>query len=121
LSRTYTIVAGKTKLAMPGRNHAEDNPVGSWTRRSERGKAGAPPEIYTLGHRDHFGLAPHPVTGLGTYGGPGADYGWPDSSYGCNNDSSPLPNPNVPGIEPGLLVWLPGITPSGSAASSAGE
>ncbi len=90
------------------------------------GKVGARPEIYTLGHRDHFGIAPHPVTGqmfhveLGPYGGdkvnilkPGADYGWPDYSYGRNNDSSPLPNPNVPGIEPALLVWLPGITPSG--------
>jgi aldose sugar dehydrogenase len=90
------------------------------------GKAGARPEIYTLGHRDHFGIAPHPITGqmfhveLGPYGGdkvnilkPGADYGWPDYSYGRNNDSSPLPNPNVPGIEPALLVWLPGITPSG--------
>jgi aldose sugar dehydrogenase len=90
------------------------------------GKAGARPEIYTLGHRDHFGIAPHPVTGqmfhveLGPYSGdkvnilkPGADYGWPDYSYGRNNDSSPLNNPNVPGIEPALLVWLPGITPSG--------
>src|SRR5580693_7263349 len=90
------------------------------------GKDGARPEIYSLGHRDQFGLAPHPVTGqmfhveLGPYGGdkvnilkPGADYGWPDYSYGRNNDSSPLPNPNVPGIEPALLVWLPGITPSG--------
>ena len=112
---------------MPGRNHAEDNPVGSWTRRSERGKAGAPPEIYTLGHRDHFGIAPHPITGqifqveLGPYGGDkvdilkaGADYGWPDYSYGRQNDSAPMTNPsNVPGIEPALLVWVPGITPSG--------
>ena len=40
--------------------------------------------------------------------------GWPDYSYGRNNDSSPLPSPrNVPGIEPALLVWVPGITPSG--------
>ena len=91
------------------------------------GKAGARPEIYTLGHRDHFGIAPHPVTGqmfhveLGPYGGDkvnilkaGADYGWPDYSYGRNNDSSPIPSPNnVTGIEPALLVWVPGITPSG--------
>jgi len=91
------------------------------------GKAGARPEIYSLGHRDHFGIAPHPVTGqmfhveLGPYGGdkvnilkPGADYGWPDYSYGRQNDSSPLPDPhNVPGIEQALLVWIPGITPSG--------
>jgi glucose/arabinose dehydrogenase len=90
------------------------------------GTPGARPEIYTMGHRDHFGIAPHPVTGqmfdveLGPYGGDkvnilkaGADYGWPDYSYGRNNDSSPIANPNVPGIEPALLVWLPGITPSG--------
>lgn len=91
------------------------------------GKAGARPEIYTMGHRDHFGIAPHPVTGqmfdveLGPYGGDkvqilkaGADYGWPDYSYGRNNDSSPIKDAaNAPGIEPALLVWLPGITPSG--------
>ena len=90
------------------------------------GKAGARPEIYSMGHRDHFGIAPHPVTGqmfhveLGLYGGDrvnilkaGGDYGWPDYSYGRNNDSSPLANPNVPGIEPALLIWVPGITPSG--------
>lgn len=91
------------------------------------GKAGARPEIYSMGHRDHFALAPHPVTGqmwqieLGPYGGDkvdilkaGGDYGWPDYSYGRQNDSSPLPSPvNVPGIEQALLVWLPGITPSG--------
>lgn len=90
------------------------------------GKPGARGEIYSVGHRDHFGLAPHPVTGqmfhveLGPYGGDrvnilkaGGDYGWPDHSYGRNNDSSPIPHPNVPGIEPALLVWIPGITPSG--------
>ena len=90
------------------------------------GKPGARPEIYSLGHRDHFGIAPHPVTGqmfhveLGPYGGDkvnilkaGGDYGWPDYGYGRNNDSSPMGNPTTPGIEPALLVWIPGITPSG--------
>ena len=90
------------------------------------GKSGARPEVYSMGHRDHFGIAPHPATGqmfhveLGAYGGDtvhilkaGADYGWPDYSNGRNNDSSPIANPNVPGIEPALLVWIPGITPSG--------
>jgi glucose/arabinose dehydrogenase len=89
------------------------------------GRADARPEIYSMGHRDHFGLAPHPVTGqmfhteLGPYGGdkvnvlkPGGDYGWPDYGYGRNNDFSPLGIPAI-GIEPALLVWLPGITPSG--------
>lgn len=90
------------------------------------GKPGARGEIYSVGHRDHFGIAPHPVAGqmfhveLGPYGGDrvnilkaGGDYGWPDHSYGRNNDSSPIAHPNVPGIEPALLVWLPSITPSG--------
>jgi aldose sugar dehydrogenase len=91
------------------------------------GKPGARPEVYSMGHRDHFGIAPHPVTGqmfqveLGPYGGdkvdilkPGADYGWPDYSYGRQNDSAPMTNPsNIPGVEPALLVWIPGITPSG--------
>ena len=90
------------------------------------GKPGARPEIFSLGHRDQFGITPHPVTGqmfqveLGPYGGDkvnilkaGGDYGWPDYSYGRQNDSSPLPDPHVPGIEQALLVWLPGITPSG--------
>jgi aldose sugar dehydrogenase len=62
------------------------------------GKPGARPEIYSLGHRDHFGIAPHPVTGqmfhveLGPYGGDkvnilkaGGDYGWPDYGYGCSS------------------------------------
>jgi glucose/arabinose dehydrogenase len=90
------------------------------------GKPGARPEIYSLGHRDHFGMAPHPTTGqmfhveLGPLGGDkvnilkaGGDYGWPDYGYGRHNDSSPMGNPFTPGIEQPLLVWLPGITPSG--------
>jgi glucose/arabinose dehydrogenase len=90
------------------------------------GKPDARPEIFSVGHRDQFGLAAHPVTGqmfhieLGPYGGDkvnvlkaGGDYGWPDYSYGRQNDSSPLPDPHVAGIEQALLVWLPGITPSG--------
>lgn len=90
------------------------------------GREGARPEVFSLGHRDHFGIAPHPVTGqmfhveLGPYGGDkvnilkaGGDYGWPDVGWGRNNDSSPLGSPVAPGIEQPLLVWLPGITPSG--------
>ena len=90
------------------------------------GKPDARPEIYSLGHRDHFGIAPHPTLGqmfhveLGPYGGDkvnilkaGGDYGWPDYGYGRNNDSSPMGNPMTQGIEQSLLVWIPGITPSG--------
>jgi len=90
------------------------------------GRADALPEIFSYGHRDQFGIAPHPDTGemwhteLGPYGGdkiniltPGGDYGWPDYGYGRNNDSSPMGNPYTAGLEQALLVWIPGITPSG--------
>ncbi len=83
-------------------------------------------ELYVTGPANHFGIAPHPITGqmfhveLGPYGGDrvnilkaGGDYGWPDYGYGRNNDSSPLGNPHTPGIEPAFLIWVPGITPSG--------
>lgn len=116
--RSLGAVAGKVIRLREDGTIPPDNPF--------VGKAGARPEIYSLGHRDQFGIAPHPSTGqmfhveLGPYGGDkvnilkaGADYGWPDYGYGRNNDYSPMGNPNTPGIEPALLVWLPGITPSG--------
>ncbi len=90
------------------------------------GKAGARPEIFTVGHRDHFGIAPHPTTGqifhaeLGPLGGdkiniltPGGNYGWPTYGYGRENDGSPMQHPNREGIEPAWITWNPGITPSG--------
>jgi glucose/arabinose dehydrogenase len=116
--RTLDNVTGKVLRLRDDGTVPPDNPFVT--------TAGALPEIYSLGHRDHFGIAPHPVTGemfhveLGPYGGdkvnvlrPGADYGWPDYGYGRNNDSSPMGSMSTPGIEPALLVWLPGITPSG--------
>lgn len=116
--RTLDTVYGKVIRLRDDGTVPPDNPF--------VGRPGALPEIYSYGHRDQFGLAAHPVTGqmfhteLGPYGGDkinilkaGGDYGWPDYGYGRNNDSSPLGNPNTPGIEPALLVWIPGITPSG--------
>ena len=89
------------------------------------GKAGSRPEIFTIGHRDHHGLAVNPATGqifegeLGPMGGdkinilkPGANYGWPNVGYGRDNDGSPMPPPGE-GIEPAWITWNPGITPSG--------
>lgn len=89
------------------------------------GKADARPEIYTVGHRDHHGLAVNPATGqmfhgeLGPIGGDkinilkaGANYGWPNVGYGRDNDGSPMPPPGE-GIEPAWITWNPGITPSG--------
>jgi glucose/arabinose dehydrogenase len=90
------------------------------------GKAGARPEIYTIGHRDHHGIGVYPATGqiweaeLGPLGGdkinilkPGADYGWPRYGYGRDNNGSPMEHPNREGIEPAWITWNPGITPSG--------
>jgi glucose/arabinose dehydrogenase len=89
------------------------------------GKAGSRPEIYTIGHRDHHGIAVNPNTGqifegeLGPLGGDkinilkaGANYGWPTFGYGRDNDGSPMLPPGE-GIEPSWITWNPGITPSG--------
>jgi glucose/arabinose dehydrogenase len=116
--RTLDNVTGKVLRLRDDGTVPPDNPF--------VGRSGALPEIFSLGHRDHFGIAPHPVTGqmfhveLGPYGGDrvnilkaGGDYGWPDYGYGRNNDSSPMGNPHTEGIEPAFLVWIPGITPSG--------
>jgi glucose/arabinose dehydrogenase len=90
------------------------------------GRAGHRPEVFSIGHRDHYGLAMHPASGavwqaeLGPLGGdkiniilPGKNYGWPLYSYGRQNDSTPIDHPNREGIEPALITWQPGIAPSG--------
>jgi glucose/arabinose dehydrogenase len=89
------------------------------------GKAGARPEIYTLGHRDHHGIAVNPASGqifhaeLGPNGGDkinilkaGGNYGWPTNGYGRDNDGSPMP-PLTADMEQAWITWNPGITPSG--------
>jgi glucose/arabinose dehydrogenase len=89
------------------------------------GKAGSRPEIYTIGHRDHHGIAANPATGqifhgeLGPLGGDkinilkaGGNYGWPTFGYGRDNDGSPMLPPGE-GIEQAWITWNPGITPSG--------
>ena len=89
------------------------------------GKAGSRPEIFTIGHRDHHGMAVNPSSGqmfhaeLGPLGGDkinilkaGGNYGWPTVGYGRDNDGSPMPPPGD-GIEPAWITWNPGITPSG--------
>jgi glucose/arabinose dehydrogenase len=91
------------------------------------GKAGAKPEIYTIGHRSSLGLALHPVTGQmglnenGPNGGdeinilkPGLNYGWPNVSYG-RQYTGPWQNdrPGHAGFEPPLVIWVPSIAVSG--------
>jgi glucose/arabinose dehydrogenase len=93
------------------------------------GLSGARAEVFSLGHRDHLGLAVHPVSGAvfnaehGPNGGdevnlilPGRNYGWPRVSFGRNYDGSPLsPLPVADDVEPPLVVWLPSIAPTGLA------
>ncbi len=117
-AQSLATVYGKTLRLKDDGTVPADNPF--------VGKAGARPEIFTLGHRDHFGIAPNPATGqifhveLGPLGGdkinilkPGGNYGWPTYGYGRDNDGSPMEHPNREGIEPAWITWNPGITPSG--------
>ena len=94
------------------------------------GKAGAKPEVYTLGHRSSLGLAVNPTTGdmwlneNGPNGGdevnvlkPGANYGWPLVSLGR---SYPGPWQNGKsatheGFEGPIVYWTPSIAVSGMA------
>lgn len=90
------------------------------------GQTDVRPEIYSYGHRDQYGLAIHPTTGqlfhaeLGPIGGDSiniikasANYGWPLYGYGSYNDGEPMEHLNREGIEPSLIIWQPGIVPSG--------
>ncbi len=84
------------------------------------------PEIYSYGHRDQYAVAVHPVTGelfhaeLGPLGGDklnvikaGGNYGWPLYGYGSYNDGEPMKKLPQEGFESALLIWQPGIVPSG--------
>jgi glucose/arabinose dehydrogenase len=91
------------------------------------GRPEARPEIFSLGHRDHHGLAVHPVNGAilnaehGPNGGDevnlivaGGNYGWPTHTFGRNYDGTRLADSPVgDGVAPPLIVWLPSIAPSG--------
>jgi glucose/arabinose dehydrogenase len=95
------------------------------------GRAGALPEIWSLGHRNVQGAALHPATGElwesehGPQGGdeinliePGRNYGWPLVTFGRNyvtgtriGEEGPKP-----GFEQPLKTWVPtSIAPSGMA------
>ena len=93
-------------------------------------KAGAKPEVYTLGHRSSLGLAVNPTTGdmwlneNGPNGGdeinvlkPGANYGWPIVSYG-RSYPGPWQSGKIPtheGFEAPIVYWMPSIAVSGMA------
>lgn len=90
------------------------------------GRADARPEIFSIGHRDSFGLAWHGATGAllnvehGPNGGdelnvvlPGRNYGWPTVTFGRNYDGTrKADSPVGAGFEPPIMVWLPSIAPT---------
>ncbi|HQS33213.1 MAG: hypothetical protein B7X59_07410 [Polaromonas sp. 39-63-203] len=92
-------------------------------------KAGALPEVWSLGHRNLQGatLAPDGTLWVhehGPQGGdeinlprPGANYGWPVVSYGENYGGGPVGSgqSSQAGLEPPLHYWVPSIAPSGMA------
>ncbi len=87
---------------------------------------GALPEIWTIGHRNPYGLA-FDHNGLlwehenGPMGGdelnliqPGSNYGWPAVSYGSDYLGNKYPEPAPgDGYAPAAYVWTPAIAPSG--------
>ena len=93
-------------------------------------RAGARPEIFTLGNRNVQGAALHPVTGElwahehGPQGGDevnvlraGVNYGWPVITYGVNYGTGTKIGEGTakPGMAQPLHYWVPSIAPSGMA------
>jgi glucose/arabinose dehydrogenase len=114
--------AGKiVRVADDGRI-PDDNPF--------RGKAGAKPEIYSLGNRNVQGAALNPQTGAlwahehGPQGGDevniiraGTNFGWPVITYGVNYGIGTKIGEGTekPGMAQPIWKWVPSIAPSGMA------
>ncbi|HEX6705958.1 MAG TPA: PQQ-dependent sugar dehydrogenase [Albitalea sp.] len=94
------------------------------------GRAGARPEIWSLGHRNVQGAALHPVTGElwthehGPQGGDevnpteaGRNYGWPVITYGAEYVTGWKIGEGTAkaGMEQPVTHWVPSIAPSGMA------
>ena len=108
-----------------------DNPFAGSASGAGPGRAGARPEVYSLGHRNIQGLAVHPGTGElwqtehGPQGGDelnvveaGRNYGWPLVTYGRNYGTGTRIGEEGPkaGFEQPLRHWVPvSIAPSGMA------
>jgi glucose/arabinose dehydrogenase len=91
-------------------------------------RPGAKSEIYTYGHRNMYGLAVHPETGvlweaeLGPTGGDevnillaGRNYGWPLVSFGRNYNGDLVSDQPWwrPGMEMARFFWVPAFSPAG--------
>lgn len=92
-------------------------------------RAGARPEIWSLGHRNAQAAALHPETGElwtvehGARGGDelnnpkaGRNYGWPLVTYGVDYSGATIGEGTTrEGMEPPVYYWDPVIAPSGMA------
>lgn len=93
------------------------------------GRAGALPEIWSLGHRNVQGIAVQPGSGAiwtiehGTRGGDevnldkaGANYGWPDAAYGVEYAGGQINSgaTKKDGTEQPVYYWDPVIAPGGA-------
>lgn len=109
---------GKIVRIFPDGKIPMDNPF--------RGKAGALPEIWTLGHRNPYGLAFNAAGQLwenemGPQGGdefnliePGNNYGWPRVSYGEDYGGGFIAKPAAgDGFAASAYWWMPVIAPAG--------
>ncbi|HEX2486088.1 MAG TPA: PQQ-dependent sugar dehydrogenase [Myxococcota bacterium] len=111
---------GKTVRIRPDGAAPPDNPF--------FGRAGAKPEIWTLGHRNVQAAAFDPqgrlwVVEHGTKGGDelnlvekGKNYGWPLVAFGREYSLDPIPGAvtDRPDYEPPVYFWDPVIAPSGA-------
>ncbi len=94
------------------------------------GKAGVPPQIWSIGHRNIQGAAINPANGklwtieYGAKGGdeinepePGRDYGWPTITYGTEYSGAKIGEgiTQKAGMEQPLYYWDPTNAPSGLA------
>lgn len=95
------------------------------SRYTFEGKNPYPAEIWTLGHRNPYGLAFSPDDRLwilehGPRGGdelnliePGKNYGWPLVSYSTNYNGVAIPSPDTrPDLQKPAIYWTPVIAPS---------
>ena len=84
-----------------------------------------PPETWTLGHRNPYGLTFDAQgrlweTEMGPKGGDelnlivkGKNYGWPLVSEGENYDGNPIPKPSTrPDLQAAKLYWVPSVSPT---------
>ncbi|WP_236697363.1 PQQ-dependent sugar dehydrogenase [Sphingomonas sp. Leaf357] len=116
--QSLTNTLGKIIRIYPDGSIPSDNPY--------VGRGDALPEIWTLGHRNAYGLAFDAAGQLwenemGPMGGDEfnliqrtGNYGWPNVSYGDNYGGAPLPKPATgDGYAASAVWWTPVIAPSG--------